>query len=266
MSRASRTASSASARAGNVQDVVAALAAPVPREVRDHVDPPAGQRAGGGHEVRAGDREAVDVDDRARRSRPCCAGSGRPSRRSASAPSPNRRRSTQRQANVLAASQPDAVAVAGAARVSQHFPMLRGTLSKVRCLSFDRVRVDERKPPMATWEDAHWESSLDSGVPRSAQRSGSYQRYVPDLLDGVGLAVDGDVSRRITAIERSIRPSTARGRGPPGIARFLRAPKPLQAPGSRASRRLPNRSRSRSWASPRRFAVSANRPSSLPTT
>ncbi|MPZ60881.1 MAG: Fic family protein [Propionibacteriales bacterium] len=75
---------------------------------------------------------------------------------------------------------------------------------------------------MATWEDAHWESSVDFGVPRIAQRSGSYRRYVPDLLDGVALAVDGDLSRRVTAIERMTR--TLNGPGAEslaGIARFL---------------------------------------------
>jgi Fic family protein len=75
---------------------------------------------------------------------------------------------------------------------------------------------------MAAWEDAHWESSIDSGVPRSAQRSGSYQRYVPDFLDGVGLAVSGDVSRRVNAVERSIRALNGPGaEGLAGIARFL---------------------------------------------
>ena len=75
---------------------------------------------------------------------------------------------------------------------------------------------------MATWEDAHWASSVDSGVPRSARASGSYQRYVPDRLDGVGLAVVGDVSRRIAAIERGIRALNGPGAdGLAGIARFL---------------------------------------------
>jgi Fic family protein len=75
---------------------------------------------------------------------------------------------------------------------------------------------------MATWEDAHWQSSIDSGMPKSAQRSGAYQRYVPDRIDGVGLAVDGDLSRRIAAIERSIRAlNGASAEGLAGIARFL---------------------------------------------
>ena len=45
-------------------DVVAALTAPVAGEVRDHVDPTSGQGSGGRHQVGAGDREAVQVDER----------------------------------------------------------------------------------------------------------------------------------------------------------------------------------------------------------
>ncbi len=75
---------------------------------------------------------------------------------------------------------------------------------------------------MATWEDAHWESGVDSGVPRAAQRSGAYRRYVPDLIDGFALAVDGDLSRRVTTIERSIRALNGPGaESLAGIARFL---------------------------------------------
>lgn len=75
---------------------------------------------------------------------------------------------------------------------------------------------------MATWEDAHWESSVDSGVPRHEQRSGVYQRYVPDLVDGIGLAVNGDISRQVTTIERSVRALNGPGaEGLAGIARFL---------------------------------------------
>lgn len=75
---------------------------------------------------------------------------------------------------------------------------------------------------MATWEDAHWESAIDSGVPRAEQRSGRYQRYVPDHLDGVGLAIDGTISRQVSAVERSIRALNRSGaEGLAGIARFL---------------------------------------------
>lgn len=75
---------------------------------------------------------------------------------------------------------------------------------------------------MATWEGAHWESNIDSGVPKAEQRSGAYRRYVPDFLDGAGLAVDGEVSRAVTAVERSIRALNGPGaEGLAGITRFL---------------------------------------------
>lgn len=75
---------------------------------------------------------------------------------------------------------------------------------------------------MATWEEAHWESAVDSGVPRAEQRSGRYQRYVPDHLDGVGLAVNGDISRQVSKVERSVRALNGPGaEGLAGIARFL---------------------------------------------
>ena len=48
----------------NVEDVVTACTASVPGQVRDHVDPPSGEPARRGHQVLAGDRKAVDVNDR----------------------------------------------------------------------------------------------------------------------------------------------------------------------------------------------------------
>ena len=75
---------------------------------------------------------------------------------------------------------------------------------------------------MGWLEQAHWESSVDGGVPRSEQGSGPYQRYVPDLVDGTALAVDGDVSRRVAGVERSVRELNGPGaEGLAGIARFL---------------------------------------------
>lgn len=75
---------------------------------------------------------------------------------------------------------------------------------------------------MATWEEAHWESSIDSGVPKSAQRSGLYQRYVPDRIVGAALAVRGDIARQVSAVERSIRVlNSPDADGLAGIARFL---------------------------------------------
>lgn len=64
---------------------------------------------------------------------------------------------------------------------------------------------------MAGWEDAHWESDTDSGVKRAARRSGVYKRYVPDLCDGVALAIGGDLSRHVSSAERSIRSLNGHG-------------------------------------------------------
>lgn len=75
---------------------------------------------------------------------------------------------------------------------------------------------------MAAWESAHWESSAESGVPRNARRSGAYQSYVPDRVDGLALGIDGELSRRITTVERSIRAVTGPGADSlAGVARFL---------------------------------------------
>jgi hypothetical protein len=48
----------------DVEDARTALAAAVAGQVRDHVDPAGGQGTGGRHQVGAGDREAVQVDER----------------------------------------------------------------------------------------------------------------------------------------------------------------------------------------------------------
>ncbi len=75
---------------------------------------------------------------------------------------------------------------------------------------------------MASWEEGHWESSVDAGVPAAARRSGAYFRYIPDLVDGAGLAIDGMLSRRVGRVERSIRALNGPGaEGLAGIARFL---------------------------------------------
>lgn len=97
-----------------------------------------------------------------------------------------------------------------------------GARSNFKDLSFNENVSDERKLLMAAWEDAHWESEIGSGIPRAERRSGSYQRYVPDLLDGVGMAVSGEVSRMVTTVERGIRALNGTGAdGLSGLARFL---------------------------------------------
>lgn len=75
---------------------------------------------------------------------------------------------------------------------------------------------------MAAWESVHWDSDITSGVSRAQQRSGTYQRYVPDVVDGTALAIDPVVSRKVAAIERGIRSLNGDGaEGLAGIARFL---------------------------------------------
>jgi Fic family protein len=75
---------------------------------------------------------------------------------------------------------------------------------------------------VANWESAHWESDVASGVPRSAQRAGTYDRYVPDTVDGAALAVDAVLSKRVAIVERGIRALNGAGAdGLAGIARFL---------------------------------------------
>ncbi len=75
---------------------------------------------------------------------------------------------------------------------------------------------------MAIWEAAWWEPSDPTQVPRLDRRSGPYQRYVPDPVDGVGLAIDGAIARRVGAVERGIRSLNGPGvDGLAGIARFL---------------------------------------------
>lgn len=75
---------------------------------------------------------------------------------------------------------------------------------------------------MGAWEDVHWESAVESYVPRHERRSGSYRRYGPDCLDGISLAVDGTLSRQVALVERSVRALNGPGaEGLAGIARFL---------------------------------------------
>lgn len=75
---------------------------------------------------------------------------------------------------------------------------------------------------MATWEPAHWEPHLEPGLPRAAQRGGSYDRYVPDAIDGLALAVRGDLSRQVARVERELRAlNGSDAEGLAGISRFL---------------------------------------------
>lgn len=75
---------------------------------------------------------------------------------------------------------------------------------------------------MAAWEEAHWEATVGSEMPRSARLSGPYLRYVPGEIDGLALAINGALSRRVHVIERGMRAL----KGPnaeslAGVSRFL---------------------------------------------
>lgn len=75
---------------------------------------------------------------------------------------------------------------------------------------------------MASWERAWWEPSDVSLVPRADRRSGAYERYVPDPVDGAGLAIEGGIARRVGVVERGIRSLNGPGvEGLAGVARFL---------------------------------------------
>lgn len=75
---------------------------------------------------------------------------------------------------------------------------------------------------MAGWESAEWEPSVSSGLTRAQQRGGSYERYVPDRVDGAAFGIAGPLSRTVGAVERSIRALNGPGaEGLAGIARFL---------------------------------------------
>lgn len=58
---------------------------------------------------------------------------------------------------------------------------------------------------MGAWRDAHWESSIYSGMPRRERASGPYRWYVPDLLQARPIVIDGALSSEIASAERSIR-------------------------------------------------------------
>ncbi len=72
------------------------------------------------------------------------------------------------------------------------------------------------------WETDHWESSVDSGVPRRDRRSGEYSRYVPAPLVGAPLRLDASLDELVATAEREVRAVSAeRGHQLVGISRFL---------------------------------------------
>jgi Fic family protein len=76
---------------------------------------------------------------------------------------------------------------------------------------------------VASWAHDVWEPSIESGLPRSDRRHGTYLRYVPDLVVERPLLVPGPLAHRAAVAERAVR-SLAAGPGVrplEGMARFL---------------------------------------------
>lgn len=75
---------------------------------------------------------------------------------------------------------------------------------------------------MATWVSQRWEPSFDAPT-RTGRQGGSYQAYVPDLLQGRPLAMGGGISVRAADVEAAVRRLTLNpeSRSLEGLARFL---------------------------------------------
>ncbi len=73
---------------------------------------------------------------------------------------------------------------------------------------------------MGSWEAARWESA-EVNLPRRDRRSGSYNRYVPDLLVGTPLVLDVETDRLLAEAERQVHDLGAGHPDLAGISRFL---------------------------------------------
>lgn len=58
---------------------------------------------------------------------------------------------------------------------------------------------------MAEWVAGFWESGVSAGLPRRDRMSGPYRTYLPDMLEGRTVRIDGELSRRIADAERAVR-------------------------------------------------------------
>lgn len=74
---------------------------------------------------------------------------------------------------------------------------------------------------MATWDEDHWVSSIESGMPRRDRRSGLYRRYVPDALVTGPLLLPPDVDQLVARAEQAVRGLAGDTDDLAGIARFL---------------------------------------------
>ena len=74
---------------------------------------------------------------------------------------------------------------------------------------------------MGHWTEQHWESTIESGMPRSARRSGTYLSYQPDpLLEGP-LVLSPEHERLVASAERAVRAVAGDANDLAGVARFL---------------------------------------------
>ena len=76
---------------------------------------------------------------------------------------------------------------------------------------------------VARYLQAHWAPGSETSLPRRDRRSGSYRRYVPDLLAERPLRLPVEVSRRSAALERAVRDLGGTPTSPSleSISRFL---------------------------------------------
>ncbi|SLM89237.1 Fic family protein [Brevibacterium yomogidense] len=75
---------------------------------------------------------------------------------------------------------------------------------------------------MGTWEPRHWESEVDSGVPRRERRSGEFCAYIPDLLTDAPLTLSSSTSRLLAEAESAVRRLDRRSaNGLASLSRFL---------------------------------------------
>ena len=76
---------------------------------------------------------------------------------------------------------------------------------------------------MASWEEAWWESSFESGLPRADRRSGTYLTYVPDPLAESPLLLPPHVDELVAAAERAVRSlsGNVRDLAGPSLSRWL---------------------------------------------
>lgn len=75
---------------------------------------------------------------------------------------------------------------------------------------------------MASWDQAYWDAEIFGGMPRRDRLSGTYERYVPDLLAGYPLMLEPELAQQAADVERRIRAlNGAGGEALAAVSRFL---------------------------------------------